>query len=128
MNRVLTRRQSLKLLAAGTSVAALGLYTWGIEPHWREFTYTDPPIAGLPHELDGRTLAQISDLHVGPKVDDAYIIKSLQRAGELMPDFVVFTGDWITDRDSRQFNQWREIMAHIPHRRLGVAHRGEVKS
>jgi len=120
MNKFLTRRQSLKLLAAGTSAAALGLYTWGIEPHWLEFTFPDLPIAGLPHELDGRTLVQISDLHVGPKVDDAYIIKSLQRARELMPDFVVFTGDWITYRDSRQFNQLRQIMPHIPHGRLGT--------
>lgn len=116
----LTRRQSLKLLAAGTSAAALGLYTWAIGPHWLEFTYPDLPIVGLPHELGGRTLAQISDLHVGPKVDDVYIIKSLQRAGELMLDFVVFTGDWITYRDSRQFNQLRQIMPHIPHGRLGT--------
>ena len=85
----------------GNQRSCARLYTWGIEPHWLEFTYPDLPIVGLPHELDGRTLAQISDLHVGPKVDDSYIIKSLLRAGELMPDFVVFTGDWITYRDSR---------------------------
>jgi predicted MPP superfamily phosphohydrolase len=120
MNKLLTRRQSLKLLAAGTGTAALGVYTWAIEPHWLEFTYPDLPIAGLPHELDGRTLAQISDLHVGPKVDDAYIIESLQRTSELMPDFIVFTGDWITYRDSRQFNQLRRIMPHFPHGRLGT--------
>lgn len=120
MNKLLTRRQSLKLLAAGTGTAALGLYTWGIEPHWLEFTYPDLPIAGLPRELDGRTLAQISDLHVGPKVDDAYIVESLQHAGELMPDFIVFTGDWITYRDSRQFNQLRRIMPRFPHGRLGT--------
>jgi uncharacterized protein len=38
-------------------------------------------------------LAQISDLHVGPKVDDEYIIESLDRVQKLLPDFVVFTGD-----------------------------------
>jgi len=37
-----------------------------------------------------------------------------------MPDFIVFTGDWITYRDSRQFNQLRQIMPHIPHGRLGT--------
>ena len=98
----------------------VGIYTWRIEPHWLEFTYPVLPIAGLPSELEGRTLAQISDLHVGPKVDDDYILKSLRGVQELAPDFVVFTGDWITYRSARQFEQLRRIVAHMPHGRLGT--------
>jgi predicted MPP superfamily phosphohydrolase len=103
---MLTRRQVLRVIAAaGSGTVALGLYSWRVEPHWLEFTHTLLPILGLPHELVGRTLAQISDLHVGPKVDDAYIIESFQRVQQLAPDFVVFTGDWITYRGPSQFEQ-----------------------
>jgi len=116
-----TRRKALTALAvAGTGALMTGLYTWRVEPHWLEFTYPVLPVWGLPSELEGRTLAQITDLHVGPKVDDAYVIKSLHRVQELAPDFVVFTGDWITYRGPSQFEQLRRVMEHMPHGRLGT--------
>jgi uncharacterized protein len=121
MSRILTRRQVLRVLAAaGSGTVALGLYSWGVEPHWLEFTYPVLPIPGLPHELVGRTLAQISDIHVGPKVDDSYIIESFQRVQQLAPDFVVFTGDWITYRGPSQFEQLSRVMGQMPHGRLGT--------
>lgn len=121
MMKKLTRRHALRALAvAGSGAAVLGLYTWRIEPHWLEFTYPVLPISGLPHELEGRTLAQLSDLHIGPKVDDDYIIESFRRTQQLTPDFVVFTGDWITYRSPRQFEQLRRVMSHAPHGRLGT--------
>jgi uncharacterized protein len=121
MMKKLTRRHALRALAvAGSGAAVLGLYTWRIEPHWLEFTYPVLPISGLPRELEGRTLAQLSDLHIGPKVDDDYIIESFRRTQQLAPDFVVFTGDWITYRSPRQFEQLRRVMSHAPHGRLGT--------
>jgi predicted MPP superfamily phosphohydrolase len=121
MARMSTRRQVLQTLAVGGSAALLvGLYTWRIEPHWLEFTYPLLPIAGLPRELEGRTLAQISDIHVGPRVDDAYVVDSFRRVQELAPDFVVVTGDWITYRNSHQFEQLRRVLARLPHGRLGT--------
>jgi hypothetical protein len=115
-----TRRQALKTFAVAGSGALLGLYTWGIEPHWLEFTYPTLPISGLPQELEGRTLAQLSDLHIGPKVDDDYILESFRRVQEHAPDFVTFTGDWITYRSPRQFEQLRRVIAHAPHGRLAT--------
>jgi predicted MPP superfamily phosphohydrolase len=47
----------------------LGIYAWRIEPHWVEVVERDLPIRRLPDALVGRTLAQISDLHVGKIVD-----------------------------------------------------------
>lgn len=121
MTRMLTRRQALQALAAaGSAALATGLYTWRVEPHWLEFTFPVLPISGLPRELDGRTLAQISDLHVGTQVDDDYIVQSFRRVQELAPDFVVFTGDWITYRGPRQFEQLRRVLAHGPLGRLGT--------
>jgi predicted MPP superfamily phosphohydrolase len=116
-----TRRKILKTLAAaGGGALAVGFYTWRIEPHWLELTHRELPIARLPRELDGRTLAQLSDLHIGPKVDDAYIIESFRRVRELAPDFVVYTGDWITFRGPGQFEQLRRVIEHAPHGRLAT--------
>jgi uncharacterized protein len=118
MARTLNRRRAIKsLVAAGLGV---GLYTWRIEPHWLEFTYPALPVLDLPRELEGRTLAQISDLHIGPKVDDDYIIQSLRRVQELSPDFVVVTGDWITYRGPQQIEQLLRIMPNMPRGRLGT--------
>src|SRR5258707_758343 len=116
-----TRRKALTTLAvAGAGALMTGLYTWRVEPHWLEFTYPVLPVRALPSELEGRTLVQITDLHVGPKVDDDYVIKSFRRVQELAPDFVVFTGDWITYRGPGQFEQLRRVMEYMPHGRLGT--------
>lgn len=121
MTRSITRRQAIQTMAAAAfGSVALGLYAWRIEPHWLEFTYPELPIAGLPRELEGRTLAQLSDLHVGKRVDDEYIIQSLRRVQELAPDFVVHTGDWITFSHTRDYEKLRRDLAHIPRGRLGT--------
>ncbi|HET8922447.1 MAG TPA: metallophosphoesterase [Candidatus Acidoferrum sp.] len=121
MQKLVTRRTMLRsLAAAGCGGLALGLYTWRVEPHWLEFTYPDLPIKDLPRELEGKTLAQISDLHVGPKVDDEYVLQSFRRAERLAPDITAFTGDWITYRGQSQFEQLRRLLANIPHGRLGT--------
>src|ERR1043166_543003 len=118
MQRRIKRRQAiLSLIGAG---AAMGAYTWRIEPHWLEFTYPRLPITGLPKQLEGCTLAQLSDLHVGPKVDDAYIIESFERVREHSPDFVVVTGDWITYRGPQQLEQLRRVLEHLPQGKLGT--------
>jgi predicted MPP superfamily phosphohydrolase len=121
MARKITRRDMTKLLAtAGTGTLALGLYTWRVEPHWLEFTFPTLPISGLAPGLEDRTLAQISDIHVGPRVDDDYIINSFHRVQKLAPDFVAFTGDFVTYRLTQQFEQLRRVLRHAPHGRLGT--------
>jgi predicted MPP superfamily phosphohydrolase len=121
MTKKLTRRQALRALAvAGSGAVVVGLYTWRIEPHWLQLTFPVLPIAGLPRELEGRTLAQLSDLHIGPKVDDDYIVESFRKVRQLAPDFVVFTGDWITYRSPLQFEQLRRVLTYAPHGRLAT--------
>ncbi|HET8889906.1 MAG TPA: metallophosphoesterase [Candidatus Angelobacter sp.] len=116
-----TRRQIIRtLLAAGAGAAFTGLYTWRVEPHWLEFTHPLLPLAGLPAQLEGKTLAQITDPHIGPLVDDTYIIDSFRRTQEQKPDFVVITGDWISYHCLEQFDQLRRVLRHIPHGRLGT--------
>jgi uncharacterized protein len=121
MTRPITRRRALKsLAAAGASAAALGLYAWRIEPHWLEFTYPVLPIVGLPEELVGCRLAQLSDVHVGERVDDDYVVESFRRVQALEPDFVVHTGDWISYSYTQDFGKLRRDLEHMPHGRLGT--------
>lgn len=118
---MLCRRQAIKALAgAALGTTAVGFYTWQVEPHWLELTHPLLPMRGLSKEIEGCTLAQISDLHIGPRVADEYIIESFRRVKEMIPDFVVFTGDWITYRGPKQFDQLRRVIAHVPHGRLGT--------
>jgi uncharacterized protein len=108
------------LAAAGAGAALTGLYTWRVEPHWLEVTRRKLAVLGLPNELEGKTLAQLSDLHVGPNVDDDYIWESFDRVRKASPDFVAFTGDWITYRSPRQFEQLRRLGRYFPQGRLGT--------
>jgi predicted MPP superfamily phosphohydrolase len=115
----MNRRKALKILAGAVPLAT-GLYTWQFEPHWLDITHNALPITGLNAQLHGTTLAQLSDLHIGPSVDDGYIQKCFQRVTDLAPDFVVITGDWITYRAVRQFEQLKRNLEHLPHGKLGT--------
>src|SRR5262245_2541423 len=103
----MTRRRFLQLASAGVA-SATGLYTWRIEPHWLEIVRRPLPIRRLPSRLAGRTVVQISDVHVGPRVADAYVLATFRRVAELRPDIVFFTGDFISHHDG-----WREQVQSV---------------
>ena len=108
------RRKFLKRLAQLSGIGALtGLYAWQIEPFWLEFVRIKMPVKNLPAHLVGKTLMQISDIHVGNGFDGNYIIKSLQKAQQWAPDFVVYTGDFITYESPEQFKQLAEVLEHV---------------
>lgn len=53
------------------------------------------PIAGLPFNLEGFTIAQISDIHVGPTIKRDYLAAIVDRVNSLKPDMVAVTGDLV---------------------------------
>ena len=55
----------------------------------------DVPIKGLPEALHGFTLAQISDVHVGPTIKHAYLQRIVRRVNALGADVVAITGDLV---------------------------------
>lgn len=114
---LITRR---RLLQGAAATAALGLYAWRIEPHWVEFVTRDLPIAHLPSSLIGRTLVQLSDVHVGPLVDDAYVQGVFDRVTALAPDIVCYTGDLVTFRDDGFEAQITRMYATPPRGRLAT--------
>ena len=92
MNRKEFLKKMLKLSVVG---AFPFLYSWQIEPFWVEFVKRKLPIKHLPEDLIGKTLIQISDLHVGNRFDWNFLIESFQKAQDYKPEFVVYTGDYV---------------------------------
>ena len=107
----LTRRRFL--LAAGATAIGIGLYTWRIEPHWLEVVRRDLPVRNLPQSLVGRTLAQVSDIHVGPQVDSDYLAASLRALSALQPDIICFTGDFMSVGDAARVDEVAQVLEHL---------------
>lgn len=104
----------LSLAAAGTF-----LYTWRIEPHWVEVVERAMPIAGLPTSMVGKRLVQVSDLHAGPVVDQAFLKASLEGIAELRPDVIVVTGDFMTCYGDESIAQAIDALQSLPAAPLG---------
>lgn len=51
------------------------------------------PIANLPKALEGFSIVQISDIHVGPTIKKGYISAIVDAVNKLKPDVVAVTGD-----------------------------------
>lgn len=98
-----------------------GLYAWQVEPFWLEFVKLKMPIKNLPESLVGKTLMQISDIHVGQRFDYNFIIDSFKKAKEFQPDYVVYTGDYVsTYKDLVQFKKLEKVLNHAVLGKLGT--------
>jgi predicted MPP superfamily phosphohydrolase len=53
----------------------------------------DVPIDDLPRALDGFTIVQISDIHVGPTIKRGYVDAIVDAVNRLKPDLIAVTGD-----------------------------------
>jgi len=53
------------------------------------------PLAGLPAPLQGFTIVQISDVHVGPTIRARYVEGIVEAVNRLKPDLVAITGDLV---------------------------------
>lgn len=51
------------------------------------------PIANLPKALEGFSIVQISDIHVGPTIKKGYISAIVNAVNKLKPDAIAVTGD-----------------------------------
>ena len=118
----MNRRKFIKRTFWGTvGIGFLtGLYTWQIEPFWLEFVKRKMPIANLPDNLIGKRLMQISDIHIGNRFDYNYIIDSFKKAQKFNPDFVVYTGDYVSYENEKQFEQLDEVLKYTVKGKIGT--------
>lgn len=123
--QMVSRRQWLRRAAWGAYAATTGVIvdTFFIEPHWLEIVRRDLPIRHLPAHWEGKFLAQISDVHVGPQVSDRYLIRSFERVAAIAPDVVVMTGDFVTcvrGSTSAPVDQLVSVYKHLPRGRIAT--------
>lgn len=58
----------------------------------------DAEVVGLASEFDGLTIAQLSDLHIGPHTSKRFLQRIVDTTLGLTPDLIAVTGDLIDDR------------------------------
>jgi predicted MPP superfamily phosphohydrolase len=97
----LSRRQFLTIgcgaLAGGAGTCLLApVYAMQVEPNWIEVTRLEVSIPGLPPALDGLSIAQLSDFHLGRHVKRDQVRRAVAIASGLEPDLIVLTGDFVT--------------------------------
>ncbi|MFY8108189.1 MAG: metallophosphoesterase [Bacteroidia bacterium] len=119
----MNRRKFIRNTFAGLTGAGLlsALYTWQVEPFWLEFVRVKMPVKNLPDNLQGKTLMQISDIHIGKRFDYHFVINSFKKAAEFNPDFVVYTGDYVsTYKDEVMYKELDEVLSHVVKGKLGT--------
>jgi hypothetical protein len=83
---------ALAVLAMATATSAIGFLnarrTAGVKR-------VEVPIRGLPQALEGFTIAQLSDIHVGPTIKSGYIQRIVDAVNGLGADTIAITGDLV---------------------------------
>jgi predicted MPP superfamily phosphohydrolase len=84
--------------AAALGAAALSLCYLLYESQWLRVVEHVLELPGLPPDLDGFTVVQLSDLHAGsrPSFNMRAVRKAVDETRRIAPDLIVITGDLVT--------------------------------
>ena len=105
------REAALAALALGGTLSALALLEGLRHPRIKEVQVTLP---GLPPSLAGLSIAQLSDVHIGPTLDRRFLEGVVQRVNALKPDLIAITGDLVdgsVGRIGAQLEPLRDLRA-----------------
>ena len=116
----MTRRKFL-VSSSALTLGGLGVYAFGVEPRWISVERHDLPIAGLPDKLDGATAVQLSDTHVGSRVNDSYLLAQFDFVQSLNPEFVFFTGDYLDNGTKWHLDKGLKLLDRFPRGSVGNA-------
>jgi predicted MPP superfamily phosphohydrolase len=81
-----------QLAVVGGAVAVLLIGVWRARRP-AMVRVVDVPITGLPSDLEGFRIAQLSDLHVGPTLKRKFVERVVDTTNGLKPDLIALTGD-----------------------------------
>jgi hypothetical protein len=93
-------------------LAAFAVYAFVIEPARLVVRRVDVPITGLPYELNGLKIGQISDLHRGPMMPRRRVERAVALMAAESPDLVALTGDFVSYRSSYA-TEYPEILSPL---------------
>jgi uncharacterized protein len=94
----LSRRRFIAQVTGGAALAAssVSVAAGMIEARGEhEVVDVEVPLAKLPRALDGFTIVQLTDLHVGMTIGRAFVQRVVDRANRLSPDLIALTGDLV---------------------------------
>ncbi len=91
------RRRTLARLAAVVALTiGLGASGWAaLEGRRVRVTRVEVPLKKLPKTLDGLSIVQLSDIHIGPVIGRRFVEKVVAMVNELSPDIIAITGDLV---------------------------------
>ncbi|MBL9037539.1 MAG: metallophosphoesterase, partial [Archangium sp.] len=110
----LSRAVAAGALGVGGTTASLGLYRAFTPP---EITEVPIKLAGLPKALDGLTIVQLTDIHVGSIIQEKFLDMLVTAANSARPDVVAITGD-LVDGPPDRLGQYVARLANM-HARYG---------
>ncbi len=86
-----------RAMAAGVGILATGAAAWGVRSALGEVMVRRHrvPLKRLPAGMDGLTIAQLTDVHVGPTIGREFIEQIVAQTNALKPDVIVITGDLV---------------------------------
>ncbi len=70
------------------------------------------PIPGLPIEFDGFSIAQISDLHIGPTIGSSFVHEVVARTNAADADVIALTGDMV-DGFTKQLRAVHSVLGQL---------------
>ncbi|NDJ75370.1 MAG: metallophosphoesterase [Chloroflexi bacterium] len=106
-------KRPLSWLLAG--LAALGWYSWRVEPRWLRIKHLTLIVPGLPRAFDSYRIGHLSDLHLGVRLIQEHLPLVVQAINREQPDLLAITGDFATgQRDG--LTTARDVLAafHAP--------------
>jgi predicted MPP superfamily phosphohydrolase len=113
-----SRRSAIETIGGAAFLGASSIaFGWGMTIGRHDYEVCEVPvrIPGLPKELDGYVIGQISDIHTGLFVGERELGEAAEIMRKLKPDLVVATGD-LVDMDSGHAPRLARTLADFPTR------------
>lgn len=114
-----SRRQALARITGGVAAGAVvGHVAYGMTRALGDAEVVDVPVtlAKLPKQLDGFTIVQLTDIHVGGTIGKELVEELVARTMALKPDLIALTGDFVD-------GSVEELSPHVePFRKLAAPH------
>ena len=104
-----SRLSALGVMAATPVITAIGYF---MARRVAPVVDVDIPLRDLPRALEGFTIAQISDVHVGPTIKRPFVEGIVERVNAMDADLVAITGD-VVDGSVRDLAHHTEPLARL---------------